>query len=178
MATGARQAVQTGTANGRGRVSGNGSSGDRRNGAAAAVEQVEHAAFAVVREGRTRVFVAAENRLLQDALSRMLAKRSDIEVVGMASVVPFEAEALLAEPAEILLMTSRGNLNEDVATIRKVRVKAPEVQILLLGVTGGEAGFFQYVRAGIKGYLPRDASAEDVLGAVKSTHREIGRAHV
>jgi DNA-binding NarL/FixJ family response regulator len=168
MATGARQAVQTGTANGRGRVSGNGSSGDRRNGAAAAVEQVEHAAFAVVREGRTRVFVAAENRLLQDALSRMLAKRSDIEVVGMASVVPFEAEALLAEPAEILLMTSRGNLNEDVATIRKVRVKAPEVQILLLGVTGGEAGFFQYVRAGIKGYLPRDASAEDVLGAVKS----------
>jgi DNA-binding NarL/FixJ family response regulator len=116
------------------------------------------------------VFVAVENRLLQDALSRMLAKRSDIEVVGMTSGVPFEAETLLAEAAEVLLMTSRGNLSEDVATIRKVRVRAPEVQILLLGVMGGEAEFLQYVRAGIKGYLQREASAEDVLGAVKAVH--------
>jgi len=169
MATGARQALHTGIANGRGRSSANGSNGEGRGGLDVAVEEAgRSAAFAEVREGRTRVFVAVENRLLQDALSRMLAKRSDIEVVGMASVVQFEVETLLAQAAEILLMTSRGNLSEDVATIRKVRVKAPEVQILLLGVTGGEAEFLQYVRAGIKGYLLREASAEDVLGAVKA----------
>jgi len=37
-------------------------------------------------------------------------------------------------------------------------------------VMGGEAEFLQYVRAGIKGYLQREASAEDVLGAVKAVH--------
>jgi DNA-binding NarL/FixJ family response regulator len=171
MATGARQAMHTGIANGRGRSGANGPNGEGRSGLDVAVEEAGRSAgLAELREGRTRVFVAVENRMLQDALSRMLAKRSDIEVVGMTSGVPFEAETLQAEAAEVLLMTSRGYLSEDVATIRKVRVRAPEVQILLLGVTGGEAEFLQYVRAGIKGYLQREASAEDVLGAVKAVH--------
>ena len=37
------------------------------------------------KETRTRVFVAAENRLLQDTLCRMFAKRNDVEVVGATS---------------------------------------------------------------------------------------------
>jgi DNA-binding NarL/FixJ family response regulator len=39
------------------------------------------------------------------------------------------------------------------------------VRILLVGMTEDETEFFQYVRAGIRGYLPRYASAEDVLEA-------------
>jgi DNA-binding NarL/FixJ family response regulator len=168
MATGARQALQTRIANARGRSGANGPNVERRS----AIEVIEEAArigpVAATPERRTRVFIAAENRLMQDALWRMLEKRSDIEVVGTASTEPCDAEALLAEPADILVMTSRGNLSEDLTTIRKVRVKAPEVQILLLGVTGDPAEFLQYVRAGIKGYLLRDASTEDVLEAVKA----------
>jgi DNA-binding NarL/FixJ family response regulator len=114
------------------------------------------------------VFLAAENRLLHDALSRMMAKRADIEVVGASTGESFEPESAPLGPVDILLMTSRGNLPEDLALIRRVRVTAPDVRILLLGVTGGEAEFLQYVRAGIKGYLLRDATAEDVLGAVKA----------
>jgi DNA-binding NarL/FixJ family response regulator len=163
MATGVRQALQTGVANGRGR-----SNGERPSGPELLDEIRRSAPLTPAKEGRTRVFVAAENRLLQDALSRMLAKRSDIEVVGTANTGPFDPKNLLAEPSDILLMTSRGNLTEDLNLIRKVRTTAPDVQILLLGVTGGEAEFLQYVRAGIKGYLLRDASADDVLGAVKA----------
>jgi DNA-binding NarL/FixJ family response regulator len=118
-------------------------------------------------EKRTRVFVAAENRLLRDALSRMMAKRSDIEVVEASSAAPFNAAMLAVESVDILLMTSRGDLSEDLALIRKLRATAPLVRILLLGVTGDDGQFLQYVRAGIKGYLLRDATAEDVLNAVK-----------
>jgi len=162
MATGVRQALQSGVANGRR------SHGERGSGVELLEEVRKSAALPLVKERRTRVFVAAENRLLQDALSRMLARRGDIEVVGAAHTGPFDPKNLLAESSDILLLTSRGNLTEDLGMIRKVRTTAPEVQILLLGVTGGEAEFLQYVRAGIKGYLLRDASAEDVLGAVKA----------
>jgi DNA-binding NarL/FixJ family response regulator len=150
MHTGARQARQALGANERGRANG------ERHGELEA------------RGERTRVFVATENRLMHDALSRMLAKRSEIEVVGTASGEPLNEEMLLAAPADILLLSSRGNLVEDLALIRRVRVAAPGIRILLLGVTGGEAEFLQYVRAGIRGYLLREASAEDVLGAVRA----------
>jgi DNA-binding NarL/FixJ family response regulator len=117
---------------------------------------------------RVRVFIAAENRLLREALSRMIGKLDDIEVVGLDAPEPFRTEDLLREEVEILLLTSRGTINEDLLTIRRVRLTAPLVQVLLIGVGGAEIEFLQCVRAGVRGYLPRDASAEDVIEAVRA----------
>lgn len=117
---------------------------------------------------RARVYIAAENRLLREALSRMLLRRGETEVVGLNATGPFRVEGMLEEKADILLLTSRGSLAQDVSVIRQVRLAAPEVRLLLVGMTEDETEFFQYVRAGINGYLPRDASAEDVLEAMRA----------
>src|SRR5258705_1203288 len=117
---------------------------------------------------KPRVFVAAENRLLREALSRALVKNGEIEVVGMDLAEPFQADDLLREETDILLMSSHGNRNEDLTAVRAVRTAAPKVQILLIGVTGEEAEFMQCVRAGVRGYLPRDASADDVVDGIRS----------
>ncbi len=119
---------------------------------------------------KARVYIAAENRLLREALSRMLLRSGEIEVVGLNSTGPFRAEGLSDEKADILLLTSRGSLVEDIYVIRQVRLMAPTVRILLVGITEDETEFLQYVRAGIQGYLPRDASAEDVLEAMQAVH--------
>ena len=145
------------------------SRGERRG----QVATLEEAPRARANEGagtKARVYIAAENRLLREALSRMLMKRGDIEVVGLNSAGPFRAEVLSEEKTDILLLTSRGSLAEDVYMIRLVRLTAPTVRILLVGMTEDETEFFQYVRAGIRGYLPRDASAEDVLEAMQAVH--------
>jgi DNA-binding NarL/FixJ family response regulator len=117
---------------------------------------------------KPRVFVAAENRLLREALSRMLVKNGEIEVVGMDLAEPFQAEDLLKQETDILLMSSHGNRNEDLTVVRAVRTAAPKVQILLIGVTGEEAEFMQCVRAGVRGYLPWDASADDVVEGIRA----------
>jgi DNA-binding NarL/FixJ family response regulator len=118
--------------------------------------------------GKTRIYVSAENRLMREALSRILMRRGDIDVIGISSSEPLRPEALLQENADILLLTARGRLAEDVSVIRRVRTVAPRVQVLVVGMTEDETEFFQYVRAGIKGYLPRDASAEDVIAAMRA----------
>ena len=117
---------------------------------------------------KPRVFVAAENRLLREALSRMLVKSGEIEVVGTDMAEQFRTEDLLNEETDILLLSSRGNKNEDLNAVRRVRTTAPKVQILLIGVTGEEAEFLQCVRAGVRGYLPKEASAEDVVEGVRA----------
>ena len=117
---------------------------------------------------KPRVFVAAENRLLREALSRMLLKSGEVEVVGTDLAEPFQTDNLLKEEADILLLSSRGNKNEDLSAVRSVRTTAPNVQILLIGVTGEEAEFLQCVRAGVHGYLPKEASAEDVVDGVRA----------
>ncbi|HKW63573.1 MAG TPA: response regulator transcription factor [Candidatus Acidoferrum sp.] len=143
---------------------------------------------------KPRVFVAAQNRLLREALSRMLTKNGDIEVVINDAAELFakpvqhpahecaqrddrhaaSAPAIAVSPsfhdAEILLLSSKGNLDQDLAAIRKIRSASPELHILLIDVSGDEINFLQCIRAGVRGYLPRDASAEDVVDAVKAIH--------
>jgi DNA-binding NarL/FixJ family response regulator len=117
---------------------------------------------------KIRVFVAAENRLLREALARVLCKGGCIEVSATDSAAPFHTDALLEANPDILLLTSRGSLEEDLAAIQEVRAAAPAVRILLIGMAKDDREFLQCVRAGISGYLLRDASATEVLQGVQA----------
>jgi hypothetical protein len=88
------------------------SNGDRRTNFAV-VESAARVNGGANAKRKPRVFVAAENRLLRAALSRMLVKNGEIEVVGMDMREPFRTEDLLKEETDILLLSSRGNRNED-----------------------------------------------------------------
>jgi len=115
-----------------------------------------------------RVFIAAENRLLREALSRVLNRRSGVDVIATDAAAPFHADLLLDTKPDLLLLTSRGGIEEDVAAIKDVRAAAPDVRVLLIGMAKNDREFLQCVRAGINGYLLRDASAEEVLDGVHS----------
>jgi DNA-binding NarL/FixJ family response regulator len=117
---------------------------------------------------KIRVFVAAENRLLREALARVLTKGAGIEAIATNSAAPFHTDALLDARPDILLLSSRGSLEEDLSAIQEVRTAAPAVRILLIGMAKDEREFLQCVRAGISGYLLRDASASEVLQGVRA----------
>jgi DNA-binding NarL/FixJ family response regulator len=117
---------------------------------------------------KIRVFVAAENRLLREALARVLTKGAGIDVIATHSAAPFHTDALLEARPDIFLLNSRGSLEEDLLAIQEVRTAAPAVRILLIGMAKDEREFLQCVRAGISGYLLRDASAGEVLQGVRA----------
>ena len=125
---------------------------------------------AVASAPKPRVFIAADNRLLREALAHMLLKKGGVEVTGLESVVPLEAEHVAQTNANVLLLTSRGALDDDLQVIQQVRATAPGVRILLLGTARNVAEFLQCVRAGISGYLLHDASSEEVLEGVRAVH--------
>lgn len=184
--------------NGTGRACSNGSghmsSAFNDHGHRTSIGNSSNGSGALRHSAKPRVFVAAENRLLREALSRMLTKNGDIEVIPseatellppaghheaqdrlrkddpLAHAGPGTAAAAAIPNAEILLLSSKGNLELDLAAIRRIRSGSPELLILLIDVTSDETNFLQCIRAGVRGYLPRDASAEDVVDAVKAIH--------
>jgi len=121
-----------------------------------------------VPKAKLSVFVAADNRLLREALARMLAKRGDVEVTGLEATAPLQAESVAQTNADVLLLTSRGALHEDLHMIQQVRAAAPKMRIVLLGKVKDEGEFLQCVRAGIRGYLLHDASSDEVLDGVRA----------
>lgn len=126
------------------------------------------------KDAKSRVFIAAENRLLREALARMLARRGGFEVLGLEEEarrgIEDSAELVQRLAIETLVLTSSGLPERDFLAIRKIRSSSPGVKILFLGISGDDQEFFRYVRAGIHGCLLRDATAEDVLSAVRAVH--------
>jgi DNA-binding NarL/FixJ family response regulator len=82
----------------------------------------------------------------------------------------FRVEKILEDLPDVLLLTSCGNLDSDILNIRKVRVAAPGVRIVMFGGVGAEREFLQYVRAGIRGYLLLGASIKDVWETLEAVH--------
>jgi DNA-binding NarL/FixJ family response regulator len=121
-------------------------------------------------EQRVRTYVAAENRLLREALARMLAKRGSVEVVGLNSATPFDQDALMGSGADVLLLVSSGSVEEELGWIQRVRTWAPKMRILVIAMTKDHGEFLQCVRAGVSGYLLQDASGDEVLEGIQAVH--------
>jgi DNA-binding NarL/FixJ family response regulator len=115
---------------------------------------------------RVKVFVAAEGALQQEVLLRQLRKSPSLEVVGKEEHAPFDPAALAGCGADILLLTSCGNFLDDLTVIRDVRSSQPGVEVVMLGALGNEGEFLQCVRAGVRGYLSRDAAPDEILQAI------------
>ena len=114
-----------------------------------------------------KVFVALENQQTESEFVRLLKKYSDVEIVGMNCRAPLDPLALAGSGAEVLLLASCGDLLGDLTVIRNVRSTESGMEIIMLGDINEEGEFLQCVRAGVCGYLARNASSEEILRAVR-----------
>jgi DNA-binding NarL/FixJ family response regulator len=114
------------------------------------------------------VFLVAGNRLLREALARLLSKRGDFEVCGVSACVPEVTASITALGAEVLVLDSITVQLSDYALIAEISSKAPKVRVVLIDMDNDSEVFLDCVRAGAVGYLLKDASAADVISGVRA----------
>jgi DNA-binding NarL/FixJ family response regulator len=116
---------------------------------------------------RVSVFLLAENRLLREALTRILHNRNDLNVVGSASYSPAVTEAIVTLSPQVLVFDPV-DITTGLAFVRTLRECAPGLRVLLIGMDPGPEVFLRAVREGIAGYALKDATAAEVAAAVRS----------
>lgn len=119
---------------------------------------------------KIRVCVLAENQLVREMLCCVLSKLETTQVMPALSGEGFDIARLGKVPADVLILISRGHVEADLARVAEIRGRAPDAKILLIGSAKEDADFLQCVRAGISGYLWREATAEDVARAIENVH--------
>ncbi len=119
-------------------------------------------------ESRAAVFLLAQNRLLREALSRVLANKSDIAVVGSCAVSPDCLQDISAARPDILLIDSFTTSREHLEFLREVKGDLPAVRMILIGMDSDGQNFLQFIREGAMGYIVKDASAMEVVAAVRT----------
>ncbi len=123
---------------------------------------------------RVGVFLLAENRLLREALARILDKKSDITVVGACSFSPPVVEQIIKARPDVLVMDSFTSATSHVEFIREARCRVHGLKVVMIGMDPDEQAFLRSVREGAMGYVLKDASALEVVAAVRAVASDEG----
>jgi len=119
---------------------------------------------------QVQVYLLIQNRLLREALVRLIRKRADLFVVGQDAPANTGPAAVLESQCDILLLDSLHAVPES-AELAAWEPLAGSVKTILIGMDADEKQFLTAVRAGIMGYLLKDASTSDVIAAVRTVSR-------
>lgn len=114
------------------------------------------------------VFLLAENRLLRDVFARVLARRNDIRVVGVASFSSQTvADVVTANPDVLLCDSLTAALSTD-GVLSVLRRNLPHLHVVMFGMDCDQEKFLIAVYHGVTGYLLKDASATEVVSAIRA----------
>ena len=115
-----------------------------------------------------RVAIADDQRVIRDGLSTLVGLIADVEVVGTASD---GAEAVsLAQDArpDVVLMDLRMPDVDGTEATRRIRASLPDTQVLVLTTYADDESLFPALHAGARGYLTKDASADEIERAIRA----------
>jgi DNA-binding NarL/FixJ family response regulator len=114
------------------------------------------------------VFLLAENRLLRDALTKILNKKSDIRVVAASAFSPQALQQITDLAPHVLLLDGPALGMSQVEIIAAARKALPGLKVVMIGMELDKEAFLRFVRAGVAGYILKDAPASEVAAAVRA----------
>jgi two-component system, NarL family, response regulator DevR len=114
------------------------------------------------------VFLLCENRLLREALIRILAKRANMLVVGACGYSPEALHHVIACQPQVVLLDSFGVGFAQPHLLHQIRESLASTSTIMVGMEPKEENFLLAVREGAAGYVLREASAVEVLSAIRA----------
>jgi DNA-binding NarL/FixJ family response regulator len=114
------------------------------------------------------VFLLAENRLLREALLRILSKKDDLRVVGASSYGPEVYKRIVESRANVVVLDSVARVLAGQGTVRELQQLNPAIRVVMVGMEAEEAIFVRVIQAGVVGYVLKDASAVEVARTVRA----------
>jgi DNA-binding NarL/FixJ family response regulator len=121
-----------------------------------------------------RVLAADDQRVVREGLAMLLGLLPDVEVVGTAADGEEALAMAAATQPDVVLMDLRMPRLDGAAATRQLRERCPDVQVIVLTTYADDKSVIDALRAGARGYLTKDAGAEEIRQALRDvTH---GRA--
>ncbi|MEJ2009124.1 MAG: response regulator transcription factor [Acidobacteriota bacterium] len=118
------------------------------------------------------IFLLAQNRLLLEALARILRKRTEFAEVHAAAYTPDAVGMVADSGCNVLLIDSSVTDGSGFQLVRDIVDISEGLRIVMIGMEEDEETFLKAVGAGAVGYVLKDASAMDVVSAIRAVARD------
>lgn len=119
----------------------------------------------------TRVIIVDDQTIVREGLVLLLQLLPDIEVAGAAASGAEALRMVATERPDVVLMDLRMPKMDGVEATRRIRSEYPDVQVVVLTTYSDDETVFAALRAGARGYLTKDARANEIAEAIAAVQR-------
>ena len=127
-------------------------------------------------EDPIRVLIADDQRVVRDGLTMIVGLIEGVEVVATASDGIEAVTGAERERPDVVLMDLRMPGLDGAGATRQIRAALPDTQVLVLTTYADDRSLFPALQAGARGYLTKDAGAEEIEQAIRAL--AAGRTHL
>ena len=114
-----------------------------------------------------RVLVADDHPVVQHGLCTMLELEDDINVIGRAADGGEAVSQAFSLQPDVILLDVQMPVMDGIEALRRIRAQDPEARVIVLTTYRNEDYIFPSLQAGARGYLLKDATREELAGAIR-----------
>lgn len=115
-----------------------------------------------------RVVIADDQKIVRDGLATLLGLLDGITVVGTAIDGDDAVRLVTATEPDVVLMDLRMPNCSGVEATEKLSAAGARARVVVLTTYSDDAWVFAALRAGARGFLTKDASAEEIQQAIRT----------
>ncbi|WP_026416892.1 response regulator [Actinomadura oligospora] len=116
----------------------------------------------------TRVVVVDDQTVVREGLVLLLELLPGLEVAGSAGDGEQALELVARVAPDVVLMDLRMPRMDGVEATARMRELHPEVEVVVLTTYADDESIFAALRAGARGYLTKDAGADEIARAIEA----------
>ena len=117
-----------------------------------------------------RILIVEDQRIVREGLTALLEDEAEVEIAGEAADGQQAVDLFGQIQPDVVLMDLQMPLVDGAEATRRIREQAPEAHILVLTTYATDEFIFKALRAGAQGYVLKDASADELLAAIRAVY--------
>jgi len=117
-----------------------------------------------------RLLIVDDHTLFRQGLVSLLRGEPGFEVVGEAATGDEAVRLALTLQPDVILMDVKMAGMDGVETTRRLLEVIPHARILMLTVSDEDEDLFAAIQAGARGYILKNANADELLEAIRRVH--------
>lgn len=114
------------------------------------------------------IIITDDHPLLTEGLKNILAQQEDFDIIGCYASSQELFEALVIQPADILLLDINLTDSNSIDIIKPLLVKYPEMRIIMLSVHNEYAVINSALQEGAIGYIQKNASIDEIILGIQT----------
>jgi two-component system response regulator DegU len=122
---------------------------------------------------KLRLLVLEDNRLLRDGITAMLNEQTDLTVVAALGTGENILQKIRGLRLNVILLDLGLRSQNSIAVVRSIKKTFGEIKIIVMDLVPTQSDILDFVKAGVSGFILKDATVGDFLRTIRSVARGI-----